>query len=349
MKVIVSPLVIAKLTYWQTLAGRDEISVIAHTKIKDGDVLIPDVFFPEQEGGAASNEFTVEAYHKIITEAFERYNIPPNELRGYIHTHPGFGHHPSATDEGTAKEIMGKYDYYITGIWDGKDFSFYVNIGKPVRLRTEVDYEIDYTILIESQKEELERQFKRFKVRKPQIGFKVGKKQIGGYGYGYGTYMQQKTKEEDFWDDGWDDDDDWDEISAYEKYVTNFKYWEIDEVAKELTNAFLKAGKGKVKCREHVIFSDNWKANPQAKNWYDKFGFTHNDLESYAVLLLSKDKEKIIEKLEGDIRFRRIDTLLYNLSDEAGNTDFYEVAKKIGKNKPFPVTEVRDDTRVGLG
>jgi len=164
VKVYVTPEVFAKVKKFRKLASPDEICMFGVVEIIDKEPVITDVFLPEQEGSYTSNDVTPQAYAKLIDELYSKHGISPNSIRAHIHTHPNGLVGPSEVDDGTAERLFCKYPYYITGVYDGEEFVFHVNIGEPFKLRVEADWGFYVPLDTKELEKEFKKKFKR-KVR----------------------------------------------------------------------------------------------------------------------------------------------------------------------------------------
>ena len=322
MKVAIHPIVLHKLRTWQTYAGKNEIAVIGHiVPVNTDTIYLLDVYMAEQEGASASNSMDTAAVSSLLMQLFEEKNLQPGDLRCHIHTHPSFSTSPSHVDDDTSFINFNKYDYMLTGIFDGKEkFSFHLNLFKPFNIRMEIESFIDYSILFEGNfKAEFDANFKEKKLVTPTYKYSKNYAEYGVQTHLLGSNINVNRKVEEANVD--------------------------DSVLVEITNLIKDYFEGKVvKARNYNIHSDRWKYiqpsnNPDVvRTYYDDHGFTKDDLKSYIVKCLD-DKittHQLQVLIAEDVRYKRLDDEL--LLSEMTSLEINHLANMLERGDPWMTT-----------
>uniref|UniRef100_A0A6M3K3U8 JAB domain-containing protein n=2 Tax=viral metagenome TaxID=1070528 RepID=A0A6M3K3U8_9ZZZZ len=328
MKIAIHPIVLHKLKTWQTYAGKNEIAVIGHIVPVGSDIIyLLDVYMAQQEGGITTNSMDTAAVSALLMHLFEKKKLQPGDLRCHIHTHPGFGITPSHTDDDTSYINFNKYDYMLTGIFDGKEkFSFHLNLFKPFNIRIEVDNYIDYSLLFEGDfKEEFDANFTEKKIIKPLYSnmhqdFGIPR----GSGMSYRPNVQTNLLDSN--------------INVNRKFESAII---DDDTLVQVTNFIKDFFDNKLlKSRAYCIRSDQWKTQiiqNGNESYYSKHGFTENDLSSYIVHCLETENIfDLIKIIEEDIRYTRLDEE-FGLS-EMSTLEVKHLADMLERGDPWTAT-----------
>ena len=324
MKVRISPIVLAKLMTWQQMAGNLEIGVIGRIKESDGDILLLDCYFIKQESSLGKNSLDNNSYTDLLSTLFAEQRIQPGELRCHIHTHPSFSNHASNVDVNTAEDDFGQFDYMITGIWDKKDFQFHLNMNKPFKIRVGIESGIDYALAYGDQVASWTNVFKEnfSEIKTGYVQTSLNLPQWTPPKSTIPSYVVPAVIED-------------------QERILCTKY--IKECYANLDNGkmlFIKSG---------VTLSDGWKPMPYSVRFFDKHGFTLDDLKEYVTLCVApggrlfnnsgsiteRERERL---LNADVRFKRLDLALDFFTDsEVWN--FKEIAEQLGENDPWPIMD----------
>jgi len=309
----VNPLVVAKLQYWQVQAKDNEISVFGRVIPKNGDALLTDVFLPKQSGDKVKNDVEVVDYAALLTEVFKNNKIPPTELRCHIHTHPSFSTGASSEDTHTANNVL-NFPIYITGIYNGTTFSFFLNLKEPYVARIPMEYIIDYTLLYSAKKMES---------WKTTFNKNYTVKQIACVSYG-DTYNEY--------------------YPSYSKAFGNNETYSLALTCTKLIRQYLNKTPEfliqRVQSRK-IIVGDAWKPTYAVNStMYEEYGFHFSTLEDYIALCLIPSNKMSYEKknaiVMSDVQLTRTDELLGFLVVHEPE-DYQEILNSVGDG-PWPIT-----------
>ena len=295
MKVFRMPIVDYKMREWQKLAKKTEISLFGEIEIMDNEtILVKDVIMLPNEGTSVTTEIDNEILGDFWERMFIERKLPPRNFFCHIHTHPGFGVTPSGTDTGLIEREWSKFDFFLSGIFDGDDEWYWqLNTFKPFRMNEKCETELFYEV--NADDEEIKREFNENFTEKKSTLYERGKTT---YAKGYSsnknqlllgdwvdstpnyskTYWDEKPKTENF-----------DLLSPFVEWLAEWKskHHHMKTIDTDLVMTYdeisekLATSRYKFVPRKYVKKKDNWVEKSNPDTFYGEYGFTKVDLKEY--------------------------------------------------------------------
>lgn len=145
------------MSLWSKLGGdkNQEFTCLGRAQLgPSGDVFVTDAWLVKHEGNAGSVEADDDDINELIFDLYEK-GIEPQELRVWVHSHPGTG--PSATYlSGTDESNISRFmtgEWLISIVFDSKGENPYTRIDfKNPRAKIVADLQVHYFLSAEDQK-----------------------------------------------------------------------------------------------------------------------------------------------------------------------------------------------------